>query len=81
MEDCVAVIAIAVRDLSAAQAVNALLHEYAACILGRMGLPCHDRAVSLITVVLDAPADQINALAGKLGRIADISVKSVQIKL
>ena len=78
MEEKIALIGIIVEDLNAAAQVNALLHEYADKILGRMGLPCRDRGISIISVVLGARADEISTLAGKLGRIAGIKVKSMQ---
>ena len=73
----IAIIALVVTDREAAEAINALLHEYAEHIMGRMGLPCRERGVSLISVALDAPQDVISALAGKLGRLKGVSSKTV----
>lgn len=75
--DRMAIIALAVTDRSAAESINALLHEYGEYILGRMGLPCRERGISLISVALDAPQDVISALAGKLGRLKGVSCKTV----
>jgi len=77
METRVAVIAIIVQDTMAAGALNALLHEYGQFILGRMGLPCRERGISLISVAVDAPADTISALSGKLGRVQGVTAKTV----
>lgn len=73
----IAIIALVVADREAAEAINALLHEYGEHIIGRMGLPCRERGISLISVALDAPQDVISALAGKLGRLRGVSSKTV----
>lgn len=77
METRVAVIAIIVKNTEAVAALNALLHQYASRIIGRMGVPCHARGVSIISVAMDAPADEISALSGKLGRLAGVTAKTV----
>lgn len=77
MNKRIALIALVVTDRGAAEELNALLHEYGEHILGRMGLPCRQHGVSLISVAVDAPQDVISALAGKLGRIGGVSSKTV----
>ena len=57
--------------------VNELLHEYGRFILSRMGLPYRERGLSIISVVVDAPADKISALSGKLGRLRGVTSKAV----
>ena len=42
-----------------------------------MGIPYRERQVNIISVVLDAPADIISALAGKLGRLPGVSSKAI----
>ncbi len=71
-----AVIAIVVEDPTRVSELNELLHAYSARIIGRMGIPYPARGVSLISVALDAPTDEISALTGKLGRIPGLSVKT-----
>ena len=73
----VAVVAIIIEDMDAAGAVNAILHEFGEYIIGRMGLPYRERRISIINIVLDAPVDKINSLAGKLGRLAGVNAKVV----
>ena len=76
--DCrIALIGIIVSDGEAVEDVNAVLHEYAPYIVGRMGLPMRERKVSAITVVLDAPLNAVNALTGKLGKVAGVSAKAL----
>ena len=67
---------IVVEDSERAADLNAVLHEYASFIIGRMGIPYRERGVNIISVALDAPEDTISALAGKVGSIDGISVKT-----
>lgn len=66
-----------VEDMDSVEALNELLHEYGRFIIGRMGLPYRERGVSVISVVLDAPQDTISALAGKVGALSGVSVKTL----
>ena len=77
METRVAVVAIIVRENTAVAALNELLHQYGVYIIGRMGVPYHRRGVNIISVAVDAPADVISALSGKIGRLAGITAKTV----
>ena len=70
-----------VEDYSAAESVNALLHQFGQYIIGRMGIPYRARKISLISVAIDAPGDQISALSGKLGMIPGASSKTVYAKI
>lgn len=67
---------IVIEDLTAAEEVNAVLHEFAAIIVGRMGIPYRERGVSIISVIVDGSGDDISALTGRLGRIGRVSVKT-----
>ncbi len=77
METRVAVLAIIVREGTAVTALNDLLHQYGAYIIGRMGVPYRQRGVNIISVALDAPQDAISALSGKLGRLPGVTAKTV----
>ena len=76
METRVAIIGIIVEDAEQVGAHNALLHEYSRYIIGRMGIPYHQRGISIISVAVDAPQDAINALTGRIGRLSGISAKA-----
>ena len=76
MNNRVAVISIIVEDDSAAAELNALLHEYGQYIIGRMGIPYRKRKISIISIALDAPQNTISALAGKIGGLKGVSVKT-----
>ena len=77
MESRVAVVAIIVEDRNSVDGVNAILHEYGAYIIGRMGIPYRDKGINLISVAIDAPQDIINALSGKVGRLKGVGAKTV----
>ena len=76
METRVALIGIIVENEASVAALNDLLHQYAAYIIGRMGVPYRTRGVNIIAVALDAPQDAIAALSGKLGRLEGVSAKT-----
>ena len=76
MQTRVAVMAIIVDRPDAVGMLNEQLHEFSEYIIGRMGIPYKTRGISIISVALDAPQDKIAALAGKLGNIKGLSVKT-----
>ena len=76
METRVAIIAIIVENPNSVEKLNALLHNYAAYIIGRMGIPYREKNVSIISVAIDAPQDAISALSGKIGKLPGITVKT-----
>ena len=76
MDTRVAVIAIIVENPDSVEKLNALLHTYAAYIIGRMGIPYREKGVSIISVAVDAPQDAISALSGKIGKLPGIAVKT-----
>lgn len=81
MESRVAVIGIVVEPEGNVEELNKVLHQYGTYIVGRMGIPYPKRNVNIISVVIDAPADAISALSGKLGMLKGISSKAVYSKL
>jgi len=64
------------RRETAGAEVNRALADNAELILARVGLPGRERAVSVITLVVDATTDELGRLTGRLGQIAGVSVKS-----
>ncbi len=76
METRVAVMSIIVEDPNTVERLNAVLHEYSEYIIGRMGIPYRKRSISIISVALDAPQNTISALAGKLGGLKGLHVKT-----
>ena len=76
-----AVAAIVVEDPDSVAELNGLLHQCSPYIVGRMGIPCRNRGVCLISVALDAPGEVISALTGRLGRLPGVSVKTAYSKV
>ena len=77
MDTRTAIIAIIVKNSESANEINGLLHEYGEYIIGRMGIPYHQKDINIISIAIDAPQDKINSLAGKIGRIEGVTTKTV----
>lgn len=80
-ETKLAVVAIVVEQGESVRELNELLHGCSRYIIGRMGIPYRTRGVSLISIAMDAPADVISSLSGKLGRIRGVSAKVAYSKI
>lgn len=76
-ENRIALLGIIIEDGDAVEKVNALLHSFAPFVVGRMGIPYQKKGVSVISIVLDAPAPAINSLTGKIGMIKGVSAKAL----
>ena len=66
MESRVAIVSIIVESDAVICDIQNLLTEY-----------YKQKNIRIISVVLDAPADTINALTGKIGRIEHVNAKTV----
>ena len=75
METRVAMLGIIVENTEEIERLNRILHDYAEYIIGRMGIPYSRKQMNIISIVLDAPEEQISALAGKIGMLRGISSK------
>ena len=76
MDSRVAVIGIIIENSDVVDKVNAILHDYARYILGRMGIPYRDKAINIISIAIDAPQDVISSISGKIGRLPGVSAKT-----
>lgn len=76
MQTRVAVMAIIVEKTESTQKLNAILHDFGDFIIGRMGIPYKAKGINIVSIALDAPQDTISSLAGKLGNLDGISVKT-----
>lgn len=76
VETRVAVMSIIVEDNGSVEKLNSILHEYSECIIGRMGIPYKKRDINIISIAIDAPQDSISTLAGKIGNLSGVSVKT-----
>lgn len=76
-EKRIAVLSVIVRNRESAEQLNAYLSAYGEHIVGRMGIPYREKNVSVLCVVLDAPASVVNALTGKIGQLDGVSAKTL----
>ena len=74
MDTRVAVMSIIVENTASIESLNNILHEYRQHIIGRMGLPYHQKNINIISIALDAPQDIISALSGRIGKLDGVSV-------
>ena len=80
MEKRIGTITILIKDRLLSANVNQILSEQASIILCRQGLPFHDRAVAVISLIVEGTVDEINSLTGRLGRLAGVECKAVVTK-
>lgn len=57
--------------------IEAVLGDFPELIVARMSLPRCGQGQGLLTLVVSATTDQIGALAGRLGMLEHVRVKSV----
>ena len=76
----IAIVSIIVEDISSGEKINKILSEHADYIVGRMGIPYRQKAVSVLCVAVDAPMEIINSLTGKIGMLPHVSAKTVVSK-
>lgn len=77
METRVALLGIIIENREEIERFNRILHDYAEYIIGRMGIPYSKKNINIISIVMDAPEEQISALAGKIGMLSGISSKVI----
>ena len=76
METRVACITIIIENAEYVEKMNALLHDAAQYIIGRMGIPYREKGISIISIAIDAPQDLTSELSGKIGRLDGVTVKT-----
>ena len=81
METRVALIGVIVENYDSVEKLNNILHLYSKYIIGRMGVPYPKKGISIISIAMDAPADEISALSGKLGMLPGVSTKTIYSKV
>ena len=55
MESRIGAISIIVEEPESVEALNNVLHEYASCILGRMGIPYREKGINIIDCWMPDP--------------------------
>lgn len=76
METRVAVLGIIVENTDSVEQLNAIFHDYAKYIIGRMGIPYREKCINIISVALDAPQDTIASMSGKIGKLPGVQIKT-----
>jgi putative iron-only hydrogenase system regulator len=79
-EKRIAVVSIIIENREVSNKVNDILSDFGDYVVGRMGIPYREKNVSVICVVVDAPAEIINTLTGKIGMIDGVSAKTIMSK-
>ena len=77
MEKRIGTITILITDRNQSAEINSLVSDFADIVLCRQGLPFHDRAVAVISLIVEGTPDRINALTGRLGRLPGLTCKAV----
>lgn len=73
----IGVIGIVIKgDNSISVEIQKLLQQYSDIIVGRMGVPDKINSIYAISVIVEGENEQISALAGKLGKLENVNVKS-----
>ena len=80
-EKRLAIISIIVEDRQKNSEINSLLSSFGDCIVGRMGIPYKERGVAVMCIVVDAHAETINTLTGKLGMLSGVTAKTLMSKI
>lgn len=80
MDTRIALIGIVLNSMESVEELNHLLSQNSNYIIGRMGIPYREKNLSIISIAMDAPADVISALSGKLGMLPGVSTKTIYAK-
>ena len=69
-------VGIVVDDPESTPQINAILHQYADIIVGRLGIHFSRPGVSIISLAVDGSMDAISGMTGGLGLLRGVSVKA-----
>ena len=79
-EKRISVLSIIVENREESAKINTLLSEFGEFIIGRLGVPYKEKSVSVICIVVDATAEIINKLTGKIGMLNGVTAKTLMHK-
>lgn len=80
-EHRIAVISIIAGNRDKSPEINTILSDFGDYVIGRMGIPYKPKSVFIISVAVDAPAEIINTITGKIGQLDGVSAKTLMSKL
>ncbi|MHB9030239.1 MAG: TM1266 family iron-only hydrogenase system putative regulator [Candidatus Latescibacterota bacterium] len=78
-EKRIAAISIVVRDRTMSARVNDILSKHGEAVCGRLGVPFREKGISVISVLLEADAQEIGAIGGALGNVPGVTLRSVML--
>ena len=73
MEHCIAVIGIIVKDYNSVEELNKILHNSRRSIIGRMGIPCHTKNLSVMSIAVASDSGSINRLSEEIGALPGVT--------
>ncbi len=76
MEQRIGFVGIILEKHDSVDAVNHIISEHSGLILARVGLPCREKHIAVITLVVEATTDELGKFTGQIGRVDGVSVKS-----
>lgn len=80
-EKRIGVIAIILENPQEVQGrVNSLISEFGRIVIGRMGIPNHERNLGVLSLIVEGTEDEINTLTGKLGNINGVNARATMTK-
>jgi putative iron-only hydrogenase system regulator len=80
MEERIGSILIVVEQRDEVMNLNQIISNHSDIIIGRQGIQLKEKGKSIISLVLEGTTDQLGSLAGQLGMLKGIQVKSIVIK-
>lgn len=80
-EKRIAVIAVILENPKDVQGrVNGLISEFGEIVIGRMGIPNHERNIGVLSLIVEGTENEINTLTGKLGNIQGVNARATMAK-
>lgn len=80
MGNRIAIVSIIIEDRAESAKINAILSEYGDYIIGRMGVPYRQKNLYVMCVIVDASAEILNTLTGKIGMLPRVTAKTLMSK-
>lgn len=71
----IAVINIIYENSVSIEAINDIFHEFRDYVIGRMGLPYRFKNVSIMSVAIEAPQENISMIANKIKELEGVDMK------
>ncbi|MFH0977121.1 MAG: TM1266 family iron-only hydrogenase system putative regulator [Spirochaetota bacterium] len=62
------------------EAINNIISKYSHIVIGRMGIPYHERKVAVVSLIVDGTEDEINSLTGQLGNVSGVTARALMTK-